>query len=123
MYASHWDGTSWTTYPTPNPGAHRNIPGDIEALTSTDIWVVGDYFDADGGPPHTLAEHWDGATWTRSASRDVGAFGSELSSVSAIAAARRRGPSAPSGKGSGYRLRLSFHADRSASIGTGVAGR
>lgn len=84
LYASHWDGTAWTTYPTPNPGQFFNQVWDIDAISSTDVWAVGSYSDIADGPSHTLVLHWDGATWSESSSRDVGTAGSSLSGVTAI---------------------------------------
>jgi hypothetical protein len=58
----HWDGSSWTTVPSPSPGAGSGLEG-VSAVSSMDVWAVGNQYD-DVGQYSTLIEHWDGATWT-----------------------------------------------------------
>ncbi len=48
----HWDGSSWSIVPSPNPLANNELNG-ISALGPNDIWAVG-----------TLTIHWDGTSWT-----------------------------------------------------------
>ena len=60
----HWDGTGWTSF----PAGYR--PGDSHSLlavagaASNDAWAVGSSTPRGGGPTLTLAEHWDGTTWS-----------------------------------------------------------
>jgi len=57
----HWDGTSWTVVPSPNPTNKLNILDDVKALASNNVWTVG---EAVMGVDHvTLVEHWDGTQW------------------------------------------------------------
>ncbi|HZD00938.1 MAG TPA: hypothetical protein VFA46_12330 [Actinomycetes bacterium] len=61
----HWDGTSWTIVPSPNP-SERGIGSnllDIAAASATQLWAVGDYDQGDG-VMRTLTERWDGTAWT-----------------------------------------------------------
>jgi hypothetical protein len=65
----HWDGTSWTVVPSPNVGpANVNQSNRLEGITAvspTDIWAFGSYFQANGsGHQQTLLLHWDGTAWT-----------------------------------------------------------
>jgi hypothetical protein len=57
----HWDGTSWSIVPSPNPNGINPIHGSrlngIAAISANDIWAVGTNEDA------TLTEHWDGTRW------------------------------------------------------------
>jgi hypothetical protein len=56
--AEHWDGSAWRKVKTPNrKGCYCALFGGA-ALSSTDVWAVGD------GPLQALIEHWDGAGWT-----------------------------------------------------------
>ena len=63
----HWDGASWQTVPSPNfdpytPTLTWNQLYDIVAVSTNDIWAVGDYYD---GFYHSLILHWDGRSWQR----------------------------------------------------------
>lgn len=59
----HWNGKAWKVQPSPNPGrsAHSNDLSDVAAISSTNAWAVGSYFD--GTTSHTLVEHWNGHKW------------------------------------------------------------
>ena len=59
----HWDGARWTQVPVQTPGADVNHLNAVEALSPSDVWVVGDYSD-DGTVFSTLVEHWDGTSFT-----------------------------------------------------------
>lgn len=60
----HWDGTSWTVIPSPSPGAAVNV---LEATAmipaTTQLWAVG-YEGPSPGSFQTLAERWDGTSWS-----------------------------------------------------------
>src|SRR5262245_17525870 len=53
----HWDGTSWSVVPSPNPTPITNTLEDVWASSSTDAWAVGRAF------PDVLVVHWDGTAW------------------------------------------------------------
>jgi hypothetical protein len=54
----HWDGTSWTVVPSPNPNPQiNNSLYDVAAVDANDVWAIG----LAGGP---FTEHWNGASWT-----------------------------------------------------------
>ncbi|MFI5912070.1 RNA polymerase sigma factor [Dactylosporangium sp. NPDC051541] len=62
-FASHWDGTRWTTAALPDIG-----PGTIESvltLAHDDVWLLGtagrEWVHGEG---RSLALHWDGRAWT-----------------------------------------------------------
>lgn len=64
--AVHYDGSSWTVTPTPNPGKDSGVSAGlnaIAAIASNDIWAAGDVQVNADGPMDTLVMHWDGATW------------------------------------------------------------
>lgn len=74
--AEHWDGTSWTVTATANPnaGGKEHLLYDVSAMSSNDVWVVGDY-DAGQSGVQTLVEHWDGTTWSVVASPNATSSG------------------------------------------------
>ena len=57
----HWDGAIWTSVPIPKV-ANNDALTAVSAVSSIDVWVVGQYTDANG--LHPLTEHWDGSSWT-----------------------------------------------------------
>ena len=71
----HWDGTAWTTVPSPSVGSGANQLNAVAALASDDVWAVG--FSTSTPPPQEVAtvnliEHWDGSSWRIVASPNVG---------------------------------------------------
>ena len=59
--AEHWDGTIWTVVPTPNPSSIANLLAAATALSTKNVWAVGNY--GPGATQHTLVEHWNGQRW------------------------------------------------------------
>src|SRR5258707_14974757 len=59
----HYDGVTWSVVPSPSPGAQRDILTSVAAISDNDVWATGEQMDA-AGTWHTLAEHWDGTSWT-----------------------------------------------------------
>ncbi len=81
----HWDGSTWSQVPSPNPGGaatnQTNLYG-VEATSPSDAWAVG-YYD-DGTSYRTLTAHWNGNAWTHvSSPSPAGAGGSFLTGVAA----------------------------------------
>jgi hypothetical protein len=64
----HWDGTAWTVQPSPNPGGsgNPNWLGGVTAISATNAWAVGYYYN--GTTKRTLALHWNGKAWKTQAS-------------------------------------------------------
>jgi hypothetical protein len=84
----HWDGTSWSYIPSPQPGNYANELDGVAALSSSDVWAVGAHQNYKGmyqEPQKTLVEHWDGARWSVIASLNPGMFYNSLSAVTALA--------------------------------------
>ena len=79
----HFDGTSWSSVASANPGANGNQLAGIDAISAHDVWAVGQYYGA--GASHTLAEHWNGSTWSVSPTIDTGPQGNTLAGVFATA--------------------------------------
>jgi hypothetical protein len=82
----HYDGTSWTLVPSPQPRPEYNEIGypleDVSGAAPNDVWAVGarviDNFKF--LTFQSLIEHWDGTAWTA----DYNQPGSTLRGVEAI---------------------------------------
>jgi hypothetical protein len=62
----HYNGTSWTTVPSPNTGAGSNELTGVAALAPDNVWAVGYRLDTSGDIPvaKTLVMRWNGSTWS-----------------------------------------------------------
>jgi hypothetical protein len=78
----HFDGSTWAVVSSPSPGAQQNILYGVAALSSSDVWAVGGTQD-ESSEWHTLAEHWDGHSWTVVPTVDAGTTGNLFYAVSA----------------------------------------
>lgn len=58
----HWDGSRWSIVPSPTPPGTSELVA-VSAASATDVWAVGDTFDA--GPNRPLIVHWNGSSWSR----------------------------------------------------------
>jgi len=59
-----WNGSQWTMLSTPNPGNYARSLHGITALSSNDIWAVGQYSYNSGETYLPLFLHWTGTQWT-----------------------------------------------------------
>ena len=83
----HWNGSTWTI--SPLPPAASPLGHYLSAVNCTDAsncWAVGATMDAQGLPSTTLAEHWNGAAWTTTASPDPTTPEDLLTAVTCVAA-------------------------------------
>jgi hypothetical protein len=55
-----WNGTQWSTVPSPNAGYDNELRG-VAATSSSDIWAVGRHVPS-VDQPQVL--HWDGSEWS-----------------------------------------------------------
>jgi hypothetical protein len=78
-----WNGKKWSIANIPQPGSVRDMLFAATALSPSDVWVVGDQEGADG-VFRTLAEHWNGSTWTVVPTPDPGPSGNHLYAVDAV---------------------------------------
>ena len=78
-----WNGRTWSIADTPQPGAVRDMGFGAAALSTGDVWVVGDQEGRDN-LFQTLAEHWDGHTWSVVPTPDPGSTGNHLYAVDAV---------------------------------------
>ena len=85
--AYHWNGVNWSPVFPPNPSPTDNELFGISAFSSTDIWSVGEVSGGIGTPLQSLAQHWDGSTWTTIATPNIGAGAdNEILGVNALEA-------------------------------------
>ncbi len=73
-FATHWNGTNWTSVKTPNVGAGNGHLNAVLALAPNDVWAVG--LSTPTGTQQsatlTLIEHFDGSSWSVVPSPNVG---------------------------------------------------
>ena len=65
--AQHWNGSTWTTVPTPDveTAPAKDLIFDADAAGPDDIWAVGISATAPGNPSSKpLVLHWNGTAWS-----------------------------------------------------------
>ena len=76
----HFDGNTWSVFPSQSPGQKQNILYGVAAISDHDVWAVGAREDS-ASLWHTLAEHWDGSSWSVVATVDPGVSGNQFYAV------------------------------------------
>lgn len=80
--AVHWNGSTWSIQPTPNPaGSHEIYLNSVSCVSVSSCMAVGQIGYLTSTP---LAEYWNGSTWSIKA---VTPSGGPLNGVSCISAA------------------------------------
>jgi hypothetical protein len=72
----------WSVVPSPNVGVGPNFLNGVTALSSNNVWAVGDYIN--GTTQKTLIEHWNGTAWDIVPSPNVGTGNNYLNGVTAV---------------------------------------
>ena len=72
----------WTIDPSPNPRTNNRL-NSVVAISSTDAWAVGYYFDYAVTPDQSFALHWNGAAWLQVETPNVNSTG-YLNGIAAI---------------------------------------
>jgi hypothetical protein len=78
-----WDGTSWSVVSSPNTGTSYNYLHAVSCVSSSSCAAVGHY-DNGGGVHQTLAESWNGTSWSVVSSPNNSSLDNWLSSVSCV---------------------------------------
>jgi hypothetical protein len=61
-----WNGAAWSQVTAPNPGTEGTGTYGVAALSSNDVWAVGETYEAAVGAPFTTyAAQWNGTQWTQ----------------------------------------------------------
>jgi hypothetical protein len=80
----HWNGTSWSIISSPNPGSSMNyLNGAARVPGTRHIWAVGT-FDNMASANQSLAEYWNGTSWSVAQSPNVGTSNNAFNAVAAI---------------------------------------
>jgi hypothetical protein len=79
-----WDGAGWHIVETPKLDTSRDILSAATAVSSNDVWAVGERQDRRSGRFATLIEHWDGQRWSVVSSPDPGTSGNHLYGIAAV---------------------------------------
>lgn len=62
-FIEHWDGSSWTSQTSAEPG-HQNYLYGVTAVSDKDAWAVGGYQPSGVGVEQAWIENWNGLSWT-----------------------------------------------------------
>ncbi|HKP52938.1 MAG TPA: dockerin type I domain-containing protein [Chloroflexia bacterium] len=74
--AMHWDGSQWAIVSTPNVGTSDNRLNAIVAVSSSDVWAVGNTTSTS-----SVVMRWNGSTWSLVSAPEGSLYG--ISAVSA----------------------------------------
>jgi hypothetical protein len=61
--AEHWNGSAWSIVSSPNPDTTQDLYG-VAAVSTSDVWAVGEGFSSSPYGYKTLTEHWNGTAWS-----------------------------------------------------------
>ncbi|HEX4665741.1 MAG TPA: hypothetical protein VH207_04000 [Chthoniobacterales bacterium] len=68
----HWDGSRWSIVQGAALATQYNALTRVLALAWNDVWIVG--YNGTSINFHTLAEHWDGFSWSKVATPAPGTY-------------------------------------------------
>lgn len=85
----HWNGTAWSLVPAPLRGRYpydEQLTG-VVAISPTNAWAVGIYYNRSSARYNSLILHWNGTVWSVATYPAGNAYNnSNLTSVDAVAA-------------------------------------
>ena len=81
--AEHWNGSAWSISPTVNPSGLADFFNAGVAIVPNDVWAVGGTYNSSSGLFQTLAEHWNGTSWTVVSTPNVSAENNQFYAVAA----------------------------------------
>jgi len=89
LLAEHWNGSSWSVVPTPNPAgaAGGSQFHGVAAAASNDVWAVGQTVSLDANGFTTwrpLVEHWNGSAWSIVATPTLSPSGTTLTTSAVL---------------------------------------
>lgn len=68
----HWNGSTLAVVPSPNIAGLGNILEDADGILTNDVWAVGHADVTSFLGSKSLALHWDGTSWTRIPTPNLG---------------------------------------------------
>jgi hypothetical protein len=80
--AERWNGTKWSIEPSPNVGSDDNELQGVSCPSASACTAVGDFYAVKAAATKTLAERWNGSTWSLQSSPSAAATDSDLRGVS-----------------------------------------
>jgi hypothetical protein len=80
-----WNGSSWSITPSPSPGTFANYLYGVSCIGANFCMAVGYYYTETSGPI-SLAETWDGTSWSLTTVPAKGKGGNNLEAVSCTSA-------------------------------------
>jgi len=124
--ALHWNGSAWSMVTTPRPGVQTRELYGVKALSGTNAWAVGWYYES-GFSADVLVLHWNGSAWTQVPATGPGTSGNTLYAIAGVAANDlwAIGTYTNTGGGGGHPLAMHYNGTAWASTpmpdpGTGV---
>src|SRR6266702_1246885 len=60
----HWNGKKWSHIKSPNVSSQDSELNGVAAVSATDIWAVGAFFNTTNNVTQTLIEQWNGTSWS-----------------------------------------------------------
>jgi hypothetical protein len=82
----HWDGHRWQSSLAPDAIQNESVLFGVAAVSSTDVWAVGRYYDVGAAQTRPLLLHWDGNRWSQGVPVSLPPSYSTLQAVVALAA-------------------------------------
>lgn len=79
---AHWNGSSWSRVPSPNPSTDSELFG-IAAMSPTSIWATGSEYGGGFAPAGPLTEYWNGCQWSVVPATSANSLGNTLRAVAA----------------------------------------
>ncbi len=58
-----WNGSVWSIVSGPNPTGENNTLNGVVAISTSDVWAVGNQFNTGNATSQALIEHWNGTKW------------------------------------------------------------
>jgi hypothetical protein len=80
----HYDGNSWSVFPSPTLGPGRHGLNSVAAVSPTDVWAAGQLQNLNAASNQTLLEHFDGKSWTVALSVSPGTLTNSFRAVTNV---------------------------------------
>jgi hypothetical protein len=79
---AHWNGSTWSQVPSPNPSINSELFG-IAAIAPVNIWATGSEYAGGSTPAGPLTENWNGFRWSVVPATSATSFTNTLRAVAA----------------------------------------